>query len=88
MSRRRLQQDFSAQVAPLLCYSFGPHWTADLRLDWVALTFLHTRTTAYPWLQEGYSSPDEADETLTTEVGLGAHLLPHSGITLGFSYLF
>lgn len=88
MSRHRLQQDLSARIAPLLCYSFGPHWTADLRLDWVALTLLHSHTIAFPWLQEGYDGQDAASETLTTEVGLGAHLLPHSGITLGFSYLF
>ena len=88
MSRRRLQQDIMAHIAPLLCYSFGPHWTADLRLDWVALTFLHTRTNTYPWHLEGGSSQEAGSETLTTQLGLGAHLLPHSGVTLGFSYQF
>jgi len=88
MSRRRLQQDMMARIAPLLCYSFSPHWTADLRLDWVALTFLHTRTNTYPWHLEGGSSQEAGAETLTTQLGLGAHLLPCSGVTLGFSYLF
>ena len=88
LSRNRLEQNITARISPLLCYSFSPHWSADLRLDWVALTLLHTRATTYPWLQEGDVSSDAASETQTTQVGMGAHLLPNSGIALGFSYLF
>ena len=88
MSRRRLQQDLAAQLAPLLSYTLGRHWTADLRLDWVALTILHSRTNTTPWHQGSADNPNAASETITTQYGLGAHLLPHSGISLGFSYQF